>query len=103
MADRHLHGYNPTKALAEEVGLLDLEVFHKSTDVVGLLLATQRAIDVSRTSVPLHLDRNRLPIPSQRGKHVRQPRKAVNRDQPPRRDLAVDPERHVQAVHWSLA
>src|SRR5262249_11450165 len=37
MADRHLHSHSTAKALAEEVGLSDLEVFHKSGDIVGVL------------------------------------------------------------------
>src|ERR1700680_2845968 len=80
MADGHLHSRGTAKALAEEVGLWNLEVFQESCDIVSVVLERYRAIDVRRTSVPLNLDGDQLPISDQRGINARQTQPGVDRD-----------------------
>lgn len=46
MADRHQQRHRTARALAEEVGPLDVQVLQKRGDVVGLLLERQGPIDV---------------------------------------------------------
>jgi hypothetical protein len=62
MSDRHHHRDRAAKAVAEEVGLLNLEVFQEGSDVVGVLFAGHRAIDVGRAPVALEVHGNPLPI-----------------------------------------
>jgi hypothetical protein len=62
MADRDRQGHRSAHAVAEEVGLPDLEVFHEGGCVVSHLLDRQRAIDVGCVSMPLQLDGDHLPI-----------------------------------------
>jgi hypothetical protein len=73
MADCDRHSHHTAKALAEEVGLLDLEVLQRSGDVVAHLLKSHRAIDVGCPSVALELDGNQLPIFGERVKTFAQP------------------------------
>ena len=67
MSDRHHHRDRAAKAVAEEVGLLDFQVFQESCDVIGVLLAAHRTIDVGRASVALEIHGNPLPVAGQPG------------------------------------
>ena len=52
MADRHLHGRSAAKALAEEVGPRNVEIFQKSRDIVGVIaaVAQQGSVGIRRVA-----------------------------------------------------
>jgi hypothetical protein len=99
VADRQLQGDAAAHAVAEHVGLVDVQVTDQRRGVVGHLLIGERAIDVGRTPVPLLLGRDhppRLRQPGQdRADHVDRHVRAMQDDQRPARpvDLVVHVER----------
>src|SRR5262249_28369248 len=55
-----LPGNGSSHAIAEEVRVLDLQLFQQRGGVIRHLLETQRPVDVVGMPMPLQLDRNHL-------------------------------------------
>ena len=101
MSDRHHHRDRAAKAVAEEVGFLDLEVFQESSDVVGVLFTRHRTIDVGRASVALEVHGNPLPVPRQPGNQPAMAHDGVNVNR--RLTFAGDLVIHLETVHRRVA
>src|SRR5260221_2523768 len=105
-AQSNLQGDSAPRAIAEEIGLLDLEMTQESSGVLRQLLETERAINVGCAPMSLLLNSDN---PPRRGK-LRQPLAERGADG---REIAVQQHQrpaaavylvvHLQTIHGSIA
>ena len=100
MTDGDRQGDRASHAVAEDVGLLDLQMPEERGDVVRHVLVGHGAVDVRHVSVPLQLHGDHLPVPGQSRMDVRPSECTVEPDQRPAG--AVDLVIHPEAVHVGI-
>jgi len=107
MADGQIHRDAGTHAVANDVGLADLEIVEQAGNVVCQVVVTEIAVDVGGAAMSLHLDRNDPPGFGKRGDHLRpiEIRQGHERtvQQYDGLALAVNLVVHLEAVHGRVA
>src|SRR5215813_12111190 len=104
MPDGDSQGNGSSHAIAEEVRVLDLQLFQQRGGVIRHLLETQRPVDVVGMPMPLQLDRNHLMSLRQRREKGAPPFSEAERavKQHERAPRTVNLIVHLEAVHLGV-